>query len=61
MLYGNIWSQPYTNNPFPYLAQDYLRLSADDKKTVKDLYNTFYNRYNAAKNKFYEQKGIYIS
>jgi hypothetical protein len=28
VLYGNIWGQPYTNNPFPYLAQDYLRLSA---------------------------------
>ena len=27
VLYGNIWKKPYTNNPFPYLAQPFLSLT----------------------------------
>lgn len=51
-MFGNIWTKPYTNNPFPYLAEPYHSLTPEDKKLVTQIYNSFYNKYKAAKDKF---------
>jgi hypothetical protein len=56
VLYGNIWNRPYSNNPFPYLAQNYHSFGPEDKQLVIDLYNRHYQRYLAAKNTFILQK-----
>lgn len=34
ILFGDIWNKPYTNNPFPYLAEPFASLSAEDKRLV---------------------------
>lgn len=52
VLFGNLWTRPYTNNPFPYLSEPYLNLAPEDKKLVISLYNSFYNRYKGAKDTF---------
>jgi hypothetical protein len=52
ILFGDIWTKPYTNNPFPYLAEPYSGLSNDDRALVVEVYNSFYNKYRAASDKF---------
>ena len=34
ILFGDIWTKPYTNNPFPYLAEPFHSLSPEDKRLV---------------------------
>lgn len=52
MLFGSLWSRPYTNNPFPYLTESYASLSKEDKELVIETFNIHYKKYKAAKDSF---------
>lgn len=52
MLFGALWSRPYTNNSFPYLTESYDSLSKEDKELVIETFNIHYKKYKAAKDSF---------
>lgn len=53
-MLGKLWSQPYTNNPFPYLSDNFHKLSKEDQQLVTEIYNNHYSKYKQAVDKFYE-------
>lgn len=53
-MLGDLWNQPFTFNKFPYLSENYNKLSEEDKKYVKKLYHDNVVKFTAAKRVFYK-------
>jgi len=54
-MLGSLWNKPFTFNRFPYLSEDYTKLSDLDKESVKKIYQQHLSKYQLAKKVFYEK------
>ena len=55
VIFGNIFTKPYCNNPFPFLTENYHDLSPDDRQLVRGKYNALYQQYDAVRKKYGER------
>lgn len=55
VMLGSLWNRPFSFNKFPYLSEDYTKLSDLDKENVRKIYNQHLSKYQVAKKVFYQK------
>jgi hypothetical protein len=51
-MLGELWTQQYTMNRFPYLGESFWKMNEADKESVQKIYNKHFNLYLRAVSKF---------